>query len=134
MAAIDLAVVMDAIAQELLDADVVTRAYGWPYSDAKPVSAIVNYPEDDIEFDVVFGRGSDRAVFPVYIVCGLANERTARDVASGYITGATAVKDALDGDLGGAVQTARVMTANIARLTLGGTEYLAVRFDLEVYS
>jgi hypothetical protein len=133
MAAINLASTMDAIAQTLLSAGVVTKAYGWPNSGATPVSAIVSYP-DEIEFDAVFGRGSDKAVFPVYIVCGAVHERSSRDVVSGYITGATGVKDALDGNLGGAVQTCRVTDCRVDKITLAGVEYLAARFELETYS
>ena len=133
MSPINVSLVMQAIADELVSAGVVENAYGWPVKQARPVCAIVGYP-DALEFDATFGRGSDKATFPVYIVCGAVHDQSTRDVISGYITGATGVKDALDGDLSGAVQTARVTDCTIDTLTLAGVEYLAARFLIEVYS
>lgn len=136
MAAIDLAAVMQAIADELLAAAVVKRAFGWPVGAVQPPAAIVGYPEDgDIEFDAVFGRASDRAVLPVWLVAGATHDRTTRDVLSGYIgDGARSVKAALEPNLGGAVQTARVTDAQIEPVTIGGVDYMAARFDVEIYS
>jgi hypothetical protein len=134
MAAIVLSTVMDAIAARIVAVGVTKRAYGWPNTAAMPISAIVSYPEDDIEFDVTFGRGSDRAVFPVFIICGGVHDRSSRDVVSGYITGATGIKDALDGTLGGVVQTARVTGCQVDTITLSGVEYLAAKLLLEVYT
>lgn len=134
MSAINVSAVMQALADRLVAAGVVSNAYGWPVRSAKPVCAIVGYPDGDIDFDATFGRGSDRAVFPVYVVCGNVHDESTRDVISGYITGATGVKDALDGNLGGAVQTARVTGARVDLLTLAGADYLTARFDVEIWS
>lgn len=128
-----MAAVMDALAARILAAGVTTRAHAWPVGAVQPPCAIVGYPEE-IEFDATFGRGSDRAVFPVWMVCGNVSDRTARDVLSGYITGATGIKDALDGNLGGVVQTARVTDCQIEKTTIGAVEYIAARFQIEVFS
>ncbi len=133
MGAINVSATMQAVADRLVAAAVVTNAYGWPVRSVKPPAAIVGYP-DELEFDVTFGRGSDRAVIPIWIVCGNVHDKTARDTLSGYIAGATGVKDALDGDLGGAVQTARVTDCQIEKIDIGGVEYISARFDLEVFS
>lgn len=134
MSALDLAVVMQAIADTIIEAGVTERAYGWPVKKAQVPAAIVSYPEDDIEFDVTFGRACDKAIFPVFIAVGNVHDQSARDVLSTYITGARGIKDALDGDLGGAVQTARVTSCAVDVITLGGIEYLAAKLLIEVYT
>jgi hypothetical protein len=46
----------------------------------------------------------------------------------------TGIKDALDGTLGGAVQTARVTDCQVEKLPIGAVEYIAAKFMIEVYS
>jgi hypothetical protein len=133
VSALNVSSVMDAIAARIVAAGVTTRAYAWPTGSIQPPCAIVGYPEE-LEFDATFGRGSDRAVFPVWMVCGNVSDRSARDVLSGYITGGTGIKDALDGTLGGAVQTARVTDCQVEKLPIGAVEYIAAKFMIEVYS
>lgn len=124
---------MQALADRAVAAGVVTRAYGWPAESVQPVCLVVGYPTS-IDFDASFGRGSDRAVFPCWVIVGKAHERTTRDAISQYVTGATGIKEALDGDLGGAVQTARVTDCQIEAIAVGAVEYLAARIDVEIYS
>lgn len=136
MSALDLAAVMQACADELLAADVVTRGYGWPAGAVQPPCAVVGYPEEGgVEFDATFGRGSDKAVIPVWIVAGATHDRTTRDVLSAYVgDGARSVKSALEPDLGGVVQTARVTDCQIEPIKIGAVDYMAARFDVEIYS
>jgi hypothetical protein len=133
MGAINLAGVMDALAARLVTADVTERAYAWPADNVQPPCAVIGYPED-IEFDATFGRGSDVAVFPVWFLVGKVSERTARDRLSAIVTGATGIKNALDGGYPSYIQTARVQNCRPAPVTVAGVEYLAARFDVEVYS
>jgi hypothetical protein len=133
MSAIDIGAIMDGIAEAAEDGDVTTRVYAWPTESIAPPCAIVGYPTD-LQFDATFGRGSDKAVFPLWVVVGKVADRTARDALSGLITGATGVKDAIDGTLGGACQTARVSDCQVELLAIGGISYLSARFDIEVYS
>jgi hypothetical protein len=134
MAAVDLGAVMQAIADRLVAAGVVTRAYGYPVGSVQPPCAVVGYPEE-LDFDATFGRGSDRAVLPVWIVAGATHDRTTRDVLSAYIgDGARSVKAALEPNVGGAVQTARVTDCQVEKLPIGAVEYMAAKFMIEVYS
>lgn len=134
MAAINLAATMQAAADRLLAAAVVTRAYGWPAGAVQPPCALVGYPEQ-LDFDATFRRGSDMAVIPVWIIAGATHDRTTRDVLSAYIgDGARSVKVALEPNLGGAVQTARVTDCQIEKVTIGAVDYMAARFDVELYS
>ncbi len=96
--AIDLGASMDAIAAKV-PVDLTGRVYAWPMEEVTPLCAIVGYPDDPINFDETFGRGSDRATFPLFVLVGKPTERTARDVLSAVLTGATGIKDAIDGPL-----------------------------------
>lgn len=133
MSALNLSATMDAIAQRILAAGVTAKSYGWPVDSATSGSAIVGYPES-IDFDQTFGRGSDKAVFPVWIIMGNVSDRTARDALSLLITGAQGIKDALDGTLGGAVQICQVTNCEISEIVVGGVSYLSAKFSLEIYS
>lgn len=130
----NLANIMDAIANALIDAQVVATVYSWPTDNANVPCAVVAYPIDPIDFDMTFQRGSDRLVIPVYFLVGRASDRTARDQVSAVIDGAGSIKVAIDGDLGSVVQTARVMACQIQEFTLAGVSHLAARFDIEIYS
>lgn len=134
MAALDLAAVMDAIAVNL-SAVTGLRCYGWPTDNVAPPAGIVGYPAD-IEFDLTFQRGSDRATFPVWVLVGKAYDRASRDLVAAYIAGVDDVKEALDGDLPvdmtPTVQSCRVTDCRIEVVPVGGVDYLAARFELDV--
>lgn len=122
---------MDAIAAAIETAAVTDRAYAWPSEEINPPCAVVGYPSD-IDFDLTFGRGADTATIPVYFVVGRIVERSARDKLSTIIAGATGIKDVLDGNLGGTVDTARVTDCKPMPITVGGIDYLSAKFEVEV--
>jgi len=128
---IDLSATMDAIANELIDAGVVTRAYPYPVESVQPPCVVVAYPEA-ITFDLTFGRGADVATYPVYFITGLTTDKTARDALSDILAGVGSIKATLDGDLGGVVQSARVTDASVESVTVAGVTYIAAKFNLEV--
>lgn len=130
----DIAAVMDAIANTIKEGGVMSRVYEWPAESVTVPCAVVGYPEDDIEFDMTFARGSDRAEFRLYLLVGKATDRTARDRLSALIAGARGIKAVIDGDLGGAVQTARMTTMKIEEVTIAGATVLAAVAKIEVYS
>lgn len=111
------------------------RVFDYPPDNASPPAAIVGLPTA-LEYDATKGRGVDRCVVPVMVVVGRVAERAARDAVSLYLAGAGAssVKAAVDGPLGGSAHTARVMEARVEVVTLGGVEYLGATFDVEVYA
>lgn len=131
MAQMNLATTMDAIASALVSAGCVTRATGWPTVNVQKGQAAVGYPER-VEFDVTFARGLERATFPVWVVCGLPGEESTRNTVSALITGATDVKDALDGTLSGSVSSLRVIDCRIESYEAVGGAFVAVRFDCDV--
>jgi hypothetical protein len=129
---LDLAAVMDAIAAQLTGAGVTGRAYAWPVAEVSPPCAIVGYPAA-IPFDLTFGGGAEFEI-PVYLLVGPSADRDTRAALSGAITGASAVKAALDGSLSGTVSDARVASAKVESVRVGLIDFLSVVFALEVLS
>ena len=132
MTALNLTAVMDAIAA-LLTAETSDQAYAYPPDAAVSPCWIVGYPPD-IDYDAVFGRGSDRAVFPVFRVVPRNDPKSARDALSAVISQANDIKAVLDGTLSSTVQSARVTSCKPSFIEIGGVPELAAEFSLEVYS
>lgn len=131
----DLSAIMDAIAAELIADGVTARAYGYPIPNPTPPCAIVGYPtklDYDFTFHALGTTGKIEALFPVWFVVGRVLDKAARDALSAVITGAPGIKESLDGNLAGAVDTANVMDCQVETLTIADVDYLAARFDLEV--
>lgn len=95
----NIAGVMDALATKART--VYPRAYGYPVESVQPPAVVVSYPEDDITIHSTFGRGSDEAEFPIYVVVGKSSEKPARDALSAAIAGAGNLASAVDGALEG---------------------------------
>ena len=132
MGGINLSATMDALATAFSNVTGVTRAFAWPTEDATPGTAVVGYPLDPDQFAITFGRGADKATFPVWVVAGLVQDEATRDFISALLLGSADVLDKVDGSLGSVVQTAIVINATIERLTVAGNQHLSVRFDVEV--
>ena len=138
MTTFNLANIMDGIATMLTNGNVASQVFAYPPAQFNPPCAIVGYPID-LDFDVTFKRGTDRAVFPVWLVAGNVVESSTRGVISGIIDGATGVKTALEasgGTLNGTVSNCQVVDCRIESISQpGGTgtiEYMAARFRVEV--
>lgn len=123
-----MAAVMTAIHDALVP-DVVTRGFDYPSLKVDPPTVVVGYPEGPQNFDTTMVRGIDRALFPVWIVVGDMVRRESRDKLNPYIA---AAKAALDGDLGGAVQSARVTTWGIEGFATEALDYVSVKFTVDV--
>lgn len=133
--AIDVNAVMDAIGTALASVPNL-RVRDYPSESANPPEVIVSLPTA-LEYDVVMGRGADRAVIPVMILVGKVSDRTARDLMGRYLsgTGSYSIKTALDGVLGGAAQTVRVTVSMPPDVVIiGAVEYLGASLEVEVYA
>lgn len=126
----NLADVMDAIAAALVA--VTPRTYGWPVGSVTPPCAVVGYPTN-IDFDMTYQRGADKANFPIYFLAGVGTEKSARDALSSIITGAIDIKDVLDGDLDGKIQSGRVTDCKIEQIEVGSILYVSATFTYEAY-
>ncbi len=138
MTTFNLAAIMDGIAATLVAAGVsdAGHTWAWPVATFNTPCAIVGYRPGNISFDMTFKRGADEATLPVWFVAGLVAEKASRDLLSGIIDGAPAVKSALEAQpdtLGGKVSSVRVIDCEVETFLDGnGVEYLAARFDVHV--
>jgi hypothetical protein len=124
---------MDAIAEQIISSGLQKRAYAWPVETVTVPCAVVGYPTS-LDFDATFNRGSDNAIHPVYFVVGKVSDRTARDELSGIIANSINIKTAIDGTLGDVVSSANVTDCQIQEITIGAVQYIAARFEIEIYS
>ena len=129
----DLGAVMCAMGDALEAADVAAgRVFCYPPDSVDAPATVIGYPTT-IEFDAAMMRGADRLVIPVYYLTGRTSDRAAQQKIAGIITGANGIKDVLDGNLGGVVQTLRVQDMRVLRVDLAGVEYLSAVFNAEVF-
>lgn len=115
-----------------LEAITGLRVYDYPSDQVNPPAAVVAFPEL-IEFDSTMSRGSDRLVVPVHVLVGRVSERTAVTRLGDYLSG-SGIKAAVEADptLEGSVQTTRVTDAEINVMTVGGIDFLAATFTVEI--
>ncbi len=127
---------MDGIAAYAISSGVTTRAYGWPNAQATPPCMYVDYPtklDFDYTFHTLATAGVVELTFPLWFLVGDVLDKDSRDALSVIITGATGIKNLLDGAQGGTyLQTARVTNCKIGTKLIGGVDYLAAIFDLDV--
>lgn len=131
-----LSTVMDGIATYVVSAGVTTRAYGYPISDPTPPCLFVDWPTR-LDFDLTFHAngttGKVAAIFPLQFLVGKVVDKAARDALSAIISGATGIKNLLDGSMGGTfLDTATVINCKIGPVQVGSVDYLAATFELEV--
>ncbi len=127
-----MAAIMDALAGAT-PTGYVTKAYAYPTGSVVPPALVVGYPTE-FPFDAVMGRGADQVTFPVYFLCGSADDKSARDTLSVIVSGAHEIKAAIESNstLLTRVDTARVTDATFESVTIGAVQMIAVRFDVEV--
>lgn len=99
-----------------------------------PAAIVLNPAPGDLVFDETYGRGMDRMTLPVVVLVGKESERTAQDAIRAYCdgSGARSVKAVLEAGEYTSLDELRVATAGVDGVTIGGVEYLAALFDLEI--
>lgn len=133
---LDLNATMDALGTRLKTIAGL-RVHDYPPESVAVPAAVVAFP-DAVEYDQTYAGGADMAVFAIHVVVGKVSDRASRDAIGAYVgrSGPSAVKTVLEADptLGGVVKTLRAQQAVFTTMTVGGVEYLAASFDVEVYS
>lgn len=128
----DLAAVMQAVADR---ADTISglRVYAWPAGSVTPPAFVVSYP-DEITFDETYGRGMDRMTLPAVAVVGKVSDRTARDALGDFCdgSGASSIKAVLESGTYSAFHTLRVTGIEFDTVSIGGTDYIAALFSLDI--
>jgi hypothetical protein len=129
---VNLANVMDEVGAALSTMDNL-NVYPYNADSVVPPAVVIGWP-DQIEYDQTYGRGSDKITLPMWVVVGRQDQRTSRDRLAVYLDGAgdKSIKALVDGGTYTACDTVRVATASPVALTLGGVDYLAAAFDIEI--
>ncbi len=122
---------MDGLAALVTSAALTPNVYPYPIESIAVPCTVIGYPER-IDFDNTFGRGSDRADVPLWVIVGKTGTADARDALSTLIADASSVKSALDGQH--AFGAVRVTDASIQEIAVGGVTYMAVKFSCDVIS
>lgn len=90
----------------------------------------------DFQFDTSMSRGFDTATCDVVVITGRMSERSSQNSLDGYLSGSgsSSIKAVLENNktLSGAVQTLRVTQATAGSLQVGGIDYLAYRYRVEL--
>jgi hypothetical protein len=104
------------------------RVFDFLPASAQPPFCFIDFPES-IVYDNTKARGTDTAVFPIFIGVGKVSDRSSRDQLAEYLagTGSKSIKAAVD-----FAGLRRVMNAEVSVITLAGVDYLGARFDTEV--
>jgi hypothetical protein len=126
--------IMDALGVALSEiADV--NVYPYPPSAIAAPALVVRYPER-VTYDSTMGRGTDDIEIIVVALVAKLSDHSARTNINAYMDGSgnRSVKQTLEVDptLAGNCHTLRVQEAEITVQTVGGIEYLAVEFTIEI--
>lgn len=125
------------LAQALRTVDgMAGRVFDYPPDTVAPPSAYVTYPESGT-FDETYGRGMDSLLMPIVVVTGRVTDRTALTRLSGFMSGqgGESVARAVDryNSTATAYDDARVSRFETDPVLIGGVDYIAAIFDVEVF-
>jgi hypothetical protein len=124
----NLSAVMDGLAASL--SGLVVNRYAWPVESITVPCVVVGYPSR-LDFDMVFARGADTWLVPLWYVVGKTGTKDARDALSDILSEAGSVKALLDG--AHTFGDVRVTNVEVTEVTIAAVVYLAAKFDCEVY-
>jgi hypothetical protein len=107
------------------------RVYGYMAESVAVPAAVVTVEE--ILYDVTMGRGVDGGRFSVHMLVGRSSERAAAVALSPYVAGdgPRSIKAALEVGTGPAGDL-RVEGATVSVMSVGGVDYLAATFMVDV--
>jgi hypothetical protein len=130
---VDLTACMDAVADRLEGLGDL-RVWAYPPGSVSPPAAVVSYPEE-IDFDKTYGRGADRMRLPLVLVVGKASDRAAREALGAYCDGSgpSSVKARLESGTFTDFDSLRVINIEFDVVSIGGVDYLAALFDLDIF-
>lgn len=126
----DLAVTMAAVGTALRAAYPLANVYNDLEKSITIPCWIVDAPEDDMEIGITFGR-TDQYQLPVWYVIGDSWTKDSRDALSAVLSGNPDVAGVIEGASTSAFDI-NVVSAKIARLTIGDIAYPGLRFLIDV--
>lgn len=121
----------DAVMAELaarLDTIVGLGVTAYPPDSITPPAAFPN-GDGQVEFDLSYAKGMEQVTFPLVVAVSAAWSRTAWSRLLGYIS---SVKAALETGAGTSFDVVEVKAAEFGQVTIGGAQYIAVSFTVEV--
>ncbi len=132
----NVAAMMDALAARLATVPGMVGSTGHPVDNVPAAPwAVVSYP-DQYTFDATYDRGHDDMSLPVIVVIGRPKDAAGvRATLTAFMdgSGAGSVKAVLEAEpLPDGVDALRVMSAEVERVTIGGTDYITAVFDVEI--
>ena len=85
-------------------------------------------------FDQTYGRGMDRLTLPVLVLVGKVTARTSRDKLVPYVSGSgtKSIKAVVEAGTYTSCDTVRVVKAEFDVIRVGGVDYAAAQFDLDI--
>lgn len=127
--------IVDALASALSIGGVTVYRYA-PDSIVEP-AIIIPFPKS-ISYDATYGRGADDLTQEVHVVAGRVVDADALVNLGPFCDGdgAQSIKALLelDGSLGEIVNDLQVSEATFGALTIGGVDYLAATFTVDVFA
>lgn len=128
----NLANVMDQVAAQL-EGVTGLNVFAFPPDSLTPPAAVVSYPET-YTFDETYGRGSDKLNLPLVVVVGKVTDRGTRKELAAYCDGSgpKSVKALVESGGYTAFHSIRVTGIDFDAITIGGTDYMAALFTLDI--
>lgn len=125
----DLARFMDELA--IAAKPVIERVYPYPIDKvSSPPALIVAWPER-VDYDGTYQRGMDRFLIPLFIVVGRGGvDRARRNQIASWLSGS--LKAAVESGVYTSEPVVNVSSGEIDFVELGGVDYLALRFMVEM--
>lgn len=111
------------------------RVYVGPPRSISVPAAVIAMPEN-IAFDATYGRGADRATWPILVLVGQPSDRTAMERLGAYCdgSGTASIKAVLEsGDSYTAFHTIRVTKVDFDVVNWQGTDFAAALFEVDVF-
>jgi len=112
------------------------RVYDFPSKHVEPPAAVLSLPETP--YDVTLGGRADEWTFPLWLLVSKADDKAAYKEMVPYLEaeGERSIRAAIEADrtLGGSCDTCAVVNARPQFASVGGVEFLAVEFTVEVFT
>ncbi|MGA5306515.1 hypothetical protein [Micromonospora taraxaci] len=131
----DVQIIADELSAALKTIDGLTVPE-WGVQRVSPPFALIPLPDGEgITYDLTYGRGGDRIPdWPVLVLIDRPARPESRRAIAAYATGsgATSVKEAIEGHTYTACDPPRVASCEFDVVSYAGTDYLAAMFHLDI--
>lgn len=130
----DINAVVDEIAARMREITGL-RVYEWPVGKVDGPACVVSYPDDEIDYYRAYQHGTVKiSGLPVIIVYPRPNELATRKALLGWCAtnGTNSVRRILDHGKWASCDDVTVTSCTFDRVELGGVDYMAAMFKLDI--